>query len=181
MLLSTLVGASLVNPDKLYFGIVGDLAFFYDVNVLGNKNVGNNVRIAVINNGRGNEMRYSFSPADALGEDGNLFLAAAGHNGYRSRNLVKDIAKDLGYEYLSASSKEEFMKEKNRFLTSSKLDKPIIFEIFIDEYHDEEKAWEMLTTTYEDKDMMRKQKIKSGVKSIIGESGVKIAKKILGK
>ena len=71
------------------------------------------------------------------------------------------------------------MKEKDRFLTSSKLDKPIIFEIFIDEYHDEEKAWEMLTTTYEDKDMIRKQKIKSGVESIIGESGVKIAKKIL--
>ena len=39
----------------------------------------------------------------------------------------------------------------------------------------------MLTTTYEDKDMIRKQKIKSGVESIIGESGVKIAKKILGK
>lgn len=179
--LSTLVGASLVNPDKLYFGIVGDLAFFYDVNVLGNKNVGNNVRIAVINNGRGNEMRYSFSPANALGEDGNLFLAAAGHNGYRSRNLVKDIAEDLGYEYLSASSKEEFLGEKDHFLTSSKLDKPIIFEVFIDEYHDEERAWEQLTTTYEDKEIMRRQSIKNGIKSIIGEDGVKVAKKILGK
>lgn len=179
--LSTLVGASLVHPDKLYFGIVGDLAFFYDVNVIGNKNVGNNVRIAVINNGRGNEMRYSFSPATALGEGGNLFLAAAGHNGYLSRNLVKDMAVDLGYEYLSASSKEEFMKVKDHFLTPSQLDNPIIFEIFIDDYHDEEKAWELLTTTYEDKELLRKQKIRSGVRSLIGERGVNIAKKILGR
>lgn len=178
--LSTLVGASLCNPNKLYFGLVGDLAFFYDVNVLGNKNVGNNLRIAMINNGRGNEMRYSFSPAASLGEDGNLFLAAAGHNGKASRTLVKHIAEDLGYEYLSASTKEEFLKHKERFLSPDIYDKPIIFEIFIEDYHDEEKAWEALTSMDADKEYLMKRKIKSGIKSVLGNKGTAIAKQLIG-
>lgn len=179
--LSTLIGASLCNPNKLYFGLLGDLAFFYDINVLGNKNVGNNVRIAMVNNGRGNEMRYSFSPAASLGEDGNLFLAAAGHNGNYSHSLVKHIAEDLGYEYLSATTKDEFLKHKEHFLTSDSLDKPIIFEIFINDYHDEEKSWEILTSAEQDKDLMMKRKIKVGIKNVIGDKGIHIAKKILGK
>ena len=49
--LSTLIGASLVHPDKLYFGVVGDLSFFYDMNSLGNRHIKNNIRILVVNNG----------------------------------------------------------------------------------------------------------------------------------
>jgi 2-succinyl-5-enolpyruvyl-6-hydroxy-3-cyclohexene-1-carboxylate synthase len=179
--LSTLIGASLCNPKKLYFGIVGDLAFFYDVNVLGNKNVGNNVRIAMINNGRGNEMRYQFSPAASLGEDGNLFLAAAGHNGNSSRSLVKHLAEDLGYEYLSASTKEEFLKQKELFLSPAAMKKPVIFEIFIDDYHDEEKAWEIITSAEQDKNLIRKKNIINGIKAVVGDKGIHIAKKIIGK
>ena len=44
--MSSLIGASLVTPNKLFFGIFGDLSFFYDMNVLGNRHVGNNVRIS---------------------------------------------------------------------------------------------------------------------------------------
>lgn len=86
------------------------------MNAICNKNVGSNARIAMVNNGRGNEMRYSFSPAASLGEDGNLFLAAAGHNGNSSRSLVKHMTEDLGYEYISATSKEEFLNHKEHFL-----------------------------------------------------------------
>ena len=55
--LSALIGASLAHKDKLYLGVIGDLAFFYDMNVIGNRHVGNNVRILLINNGKGNEFR----------------------------------------------------------------------------------------------------------------------------
>src|SRR5690606_9835867 len=34
---SSLLGASLANPDKLYYGVIGDLAFFYDLNAIGNR------------------------------------------------------------------------------------------------------------------------------------------------
>lgn len=42
--LSTLIGQSLAT-DKLCFIIVGDLAFFYDMNALSIRHVSNNVRI----------------------------------------------------------------------------------------------------------------------------------------
>ena len=54
-ILSTLVGASLADKEKLFFAILGDLAFFYDMNVAGNRHVGNNIRILFINNGKGTE------------------------------------------------------------------------------------------------------------------------------
>ncbi len=54
---STLIGASLGNPQKLYLGIFGDLAFFYDMNSLGNRHIGSNLRIMVVNNGLGGEFK----------------------------------------------------------------------------------------------------------------------------
>ena len=38
----------------------------------------------------------------------NPYIAAAGHYGNQSRTLVRDYAKNLGINYLSASSKEDF-------------------------------------------------------------------------
>ena len=46
--ISSFMGASWVHPDKLYFCVAGDLAFFYDMNVLGNRHVGRNVRILLL-------------------------------------------------------------------------------------------------------------------------------------
>ena len=54
---SSLIGASLVHLDKLYFGVFGDLAFFYDMNSIGSRHIGKNLRILVVNNGRGMEFR----------------------------------------------------------------------------------------------------------------------------
>ena len=54
--ISSCVGASLVNKQKLYFCVSGDLATFYDLNVLGNRHIGNNFRLLVSNNGTGFEM-----------------------------------------------------------------------------------------------------------------------------
>ena len=52
-----MLGASLAEPNKLFFGVVGDLAFFYDMNSIGNRHVSNNIRLIVVNNGRGTEFR----------------------------------------------------------------------------------------------------------------------------
>ena len=104
---SSLIGASFANREKLYFGIIGDLAFFYDMNVIGNRHVGNNVRIMLINNGRGTEFRLYNHPANRFGNDADPYMAAAGHFGSKSHRLIKHYAEDLGYEYMSASDKEE--------------------------------------------------------------------------
>jgi 2-succinyl-5-enolpyruvyl-6-hydroxy-3-cyclohexene-1-carboxylate synthase len=128
--MSTVLGSALYAPNKLHFLIVGDLAFFYDFNSLGNRHFPKNLRILLVNNGRGIEFRKKDHPASVLGEEADMFIAAAGHYGNQSPNLVKHVAEDLGFLYFSASDKEEFLLLKEQFLGSSN-DKPIIFEVFI--------------------------------------------------
>src|SRR5690606_37211129 len=127
---SSLVGASLANKDKLFYAVIGDLAFFYDMNVLGNRHVGGNLRILLVNNGKGTEFRQYNHHASYFGEGAEDFVAASGHFGCKSPTLVKNFATDLGYEYLSASSKEEFSANCERFLTDRPGEKSMIFEVF---------------------------------------------------
>lgn len=130
--LSTLIGASLESPQKLHFLVVGDLAFFYDLNSLGNRHIGNNVRILLVNNGRGIEFRKKDHPGYQFGESADLYIAAGGHFGNMSKTLVKSFAENLGFEYLTASNKEEFETTYARFVTEELTDKPMLFEIFVE-------------------------------------------------
>ncbi len=177
--ISTMAGASLCNPDKLYIAMVGDLAFFYDMNVLGNRHVGNNVRIILVNNGQGNEMRYSFSPASSLGEDGKLYMAAAGHFGRQSKSLVRHYVEDLGYEYFSASTKEDFLKHKDHVLADGHFDKPVVLEVFVADEKDEEEAYRLTTSLDKDKAVVLKRKLKSAMKSVVGQKGINAIKSIM--
>ena len=128
--LSTLIGASLANPQKLHYLAVGDLAFFYDLNSLGNRHVGNNVRILLVNNGRGFEFRKKDHPGYAFGESADKYIAAGGHFGKMSPSLIKSLAENLGFEYITASNKEEFEIICARFVTEELTDKPMVFEVF---------------------------------------------------
>ncbi len=49
--LSTALGISLANPNRIQFVMVGDLAFFYDMNCLGNRHVSSILRVLLLNNG----------------------------------------------------------------------------------------------------------------------------------
>lgn len=128
--ISTLIGASLASPRKLHFLVVGDLAFFYDLNALGNRYVGNNVRILLVNNGRGIEFRKKDHPGYQFGESADLYIAAGGHFGNMSKTLVKSFAENLGFEYFTASNKEEFEASYTRYVSEELTDKPMVFEIF---------------------------------------------------
>ena len=102
------VGASIANPNRLFFCVIGDLATFYDMNVIGNRHIGNNLRIIVSNNGAGYEMHCPGS----IGENSDLYFAAGGHYGNKSRKLLKNFAENLGFEYISAESKEEYLSHQ---------------------------------------------------------------------
>ena len=171
---SALIGASLINPEKLYFGIVGDLAFFYDMNVVGNRHVGKNVRIMLINNGKGTEFRNYFHTGAAFGEDADRYIAAAGHYGNKSPELIKHYAQDLGYEYLTALNKEEFLQVCERFLTPELTDKPMLFELFTDNQNESDalKTVNNLKTNAIGKS-------KQIAKQILGETGKNLVKKIM--
>lgn len=175
--MSTLIGATLVNPHRLYFGVFGDLAFFYDMNVLGNRHVGNNVRIMLVNNGKGNEFRLSMHPCNQFGDDADAFMAAAGHYGNKSKNLVKHYAEDLGYKYISASSKEEFQEVIDVFV-NPEIKQSVIFEVFTN-MDDERDALDLLLMTKKDAKVEMQMKIINAVKGTPLESIVDKAKKIL--
>lgn len=129
--ISSLIGASMVNQQSLFFGVFGDLLFFYDMNSLGNRDIKPNLRIIVINNGLGQEFKnVSFPGSLLLGVDIDKFTAAKGHFACQSKTLVKDYAENLGFEYLTASNKEEFAKVYKRFITKELTERPMLFEIF---------------------------------------------------
>ena len=173
-IMSTLVGASLSNKDKLFFCIIGDLAFFYDLNVIGNKHIGNNIRILLVNNGRGIEFRNNDHPCNIFGNDADKYMAAAGHFGNKSPNLIKHYAKDLGYEYLTASNKKEYLENIKKFIGISP--RSIIFEVFTD-MDAERHALEILLTLASPSS---EEKSKLMAKRILGERGINAVKKILG-
>lgn len=136
---SSLLGISFANTEKPCYCITGDLAFFYDLNALGNRHIKNNVRVLLINNGLGVEFKKCYAMAYRLLEDEvEPYVAAAGHFGAKSRSLVKHYVEDLGFEYLSASTKEEMISVSKRFI-EERTEKPLLLEVFIDS-EDEGKA-----------------------------------------
>lgn len=127
--LSTAVGASLASPGRLVFCVLGDLSFFYDMNALGNRHMGANVRILLVNNGTGAEFNLYRNPGAAFGERVNDYIAAGGHFGNRSERLVRHYAEDLGFKYLAASDKTSFDAALPEFVGSGD-GRPILFECF---------------------------------------------------
>lgn len=173
---SSLIGASLASPDKLFFGVVGDLAMFYDLNSLGNRHVGSNVRLMVVNNGVGTEFKNFNHKAAAFGDEADAYMAARGHYGKQSRDLLRHYAEDLGFEYLSASTKEEALEAAERFTISEPCERPMLFEVFTDS-RDESDALETLYNLEVD----AKGAAKQAVKNLLGDKGVSAVKKMLGR
>ena len=130
--MSSAIGGAIANPDTLHFLVIGDLSFFYDINSLGNRHIGNNLRILLVNNGKGTEFRNYNHPGAMFGEEADKYIAAGGHFGHKSHHLIKHFAEDLGYEYITASNKEEYLENLEKFVSPEVNDKSILFEVFTD-------------------------------------------------
>lgn len=165
-IVSSLIGASFCHPDKLYFGVLGDLSFFYDMNSIGNRHIGGNIRLLVINNAHGQEFNNYNHAASVLGKDVNKYVAAEGHNGFKSPSLLKHYAEDLGFEYLSSSSKEEFINIYKRFLRPETNGKSIIFELFTNG-DDENEALRLSRNLIVDNKLMAKRKIRKIINKVL--------------
>lgn len=171
--MSSMLGASLVNPKKLYYVVVGDLSFFYDMNVLGNRHMGNNVRILLVNNALGAEF-HLFKQSNLIYVNNvDHYLSAGGHFGKQSPLVVKHLAEDWGYEYLCASSKNDFEEVYKRFITSELTDKPMIFEVFTDVNDENDALYKMYHV-----EKSKKSEVKNAIKSIMGESMLSAIRKV---
>ncbi|NSD38671.1 2-succinyl-5-enolpyruvyl-6-hydroxy-3-cyclohexene-1-carboxylate synthase [Blautia glucerasea] len=181
---SSLIGASFVSSDKIYYGIFGDLAFFYDMNSLGNRHITSNVRILVANNGLGGEFKNSLGNVQkaGLGDSANEYISAYGHYGEKSPELLKHYAQDLGFQYLSAIDKQSFLTAMKEFTTTEHKEKPMFFEVFIDE-HEDVSALDLIQnlSDFSESDQNVIEKTKKIAKSILGRNGVKIIQKVVRK
>ncbi len=175
---STLIGASLANTGDIYYLVTGDLAFFYDMNALGNRHIGPNVRIILVNNGLGSEFKNNLNPQQqaGLGDDADPYVAAKGHYGKMSHVLVKNYVENLGFKYLSANNKQEFLNTIPVLFSTNIEDGPLICELFINEKDDVEalKQIEQLKASPEGA-------AKQLAKSVLGDKGVQKLKHFLGK
>lgn len=173
-IMSTAVGASLSTKENVYC-FIGDLAFFYDMNSIGNRMIPKNLRILLVNNGCGTEFHNYLHRAVTISKTNNLsldYFAADGHFGNKSINLVKHYAEDLGFKYMNAIDKNTFMDNIEEFINGES-DKPVIFEVFTNA-DDESDALKMVNR-------MRVSQTKSIARKILGPKGVEKVKKILKK
>ena len=156
--MSTLIGQSIAT-DKLSFMIIGDLAFFYDMNCLGIRHIGNNVRILLINNNGGIEFKLHGEDK----QDQDKFIAAANYHGD-----AKGWAESCGFVYLSAYTMDEFEKNATEFIRSS--DQPILLEAFVSDI-DESKAYLSIMDANRNKTVAEtiKRGVCESVKSVLGE------------
>lgn len=179
-ILSTCLGGSLSNSDELHFCVLGDLAFFYDLNALGNRHVGKNLRILVINNGKGTEFRNYTHPGAAFGESSDYYIAAGGHYGNKSQELIKHYSQDLGFKYLTASTKEEFMAVVPDFVDANNSHESIVMEVFTNS-EEESEALRLVNTSQIDDVLQVKHAIKNTAKSVLGERTANTIKNIFRK
>lgn len=153
--ISSLIGASMMHRDKLYFGVFGDLLFYYDMNSLGNRDLGPNVRIMIVNNGLGQEFKNYSCISSTFGEETDMYIAAKGHYLNGTKDTIQKYAESVGFEYLSASNKEEFAVASELFLKPSVTDKPMLLELHVTT-ENENMAHELLTTLSSKSKAMKK-------------------------
>ena len=178
--LSTMLGASFLNKDNIYYLVLGDLAFFYDMNSLGNRHIGKNVRILMVNNGCGAEFWLSHSAAPIFGEETNKYIAAGGHYGNKSESLVQHYAKNLGFDYYAIHNKEEYMSIQNIIVDPEVNDKPLFIEFFTTNIQ-EDNALQILSSIESDSVNTMKNSLKTIARGMIGESGVSSIKNMINK
>lgn len=174
--LSTALGAALASPDKTVILVIGDLAFFYDMNALGNRHLPANLRILLINNGVGTEFRNYSHLAAMFGDDADPYIAAAGHYGQKSHDLVRHYASDLGCEYLVANDKEGFLKALPSLVDQARRAAPLVVEAFTDSA-DESEALRLVSSVEED----ARELVKDAAKKVLGARGVSAVKSLLGR
>lgn len=111
------------------------------------------------------------SSLQCFGDDADKYMAAAGHFGNKSPLLVKHYAEDLGFHYLSATTKEEFMTALSNFTNPQLSDHSMILEVFTDS-KDESEALYLMSHIQSDAKGMVRSKLKDAVRNVAGEKAL---------
>ena len=125
--LSTAAGFSVVSDEKV-FCVIGDLSFFYDQNALWNQNLKGNLRILLLNNGKGGIFNMLKGLEQSPVRD--KFVAAEHHASAEGICLQNDVV------YLKVMNIEEIQQGINTLLYMES-QRPVLLEVFTDASEDE--------------------------------------------
>lgn len=162
---STFAGQA-ASTDELAYLVIGDLAFFYDMNAAGLRSISNNVRIILINNCGGSEFHFF------IGKDKISSL-----NDYISAehiNVAAGWALSLGYDYYCASNKEELNSAIEKF--GQKSDRPMFLEVLTDMEVDAKITKEFYSKNVEDNGTSI---VKKMIKKVISDSTIEKVRGII--
>lgn len=162
--MSTLIGQSLAS-DKLSFMVIGDLAFFYDMNSLSIRQLKENVRILLVNNNGGIEFKLHGGD----NKDIDRFIAAADYHG-----TAKAWAESCGFDYYAIHNMEELKEVTPNFVSKSK--RPIIIEAFVT---DSDESASYLKILDENSPKSARDSVKQAIKGVIGEEMFKKLKRVI--
>lgn len=168
--LSSFLGQAVVLGDQPAYLMIGDLAFFYDMNALRIRHIGNNIRIMLLNNHGGEEFYYNGMYRDK---------ASDLHTTARHHATAKGWAESCGFKYLTASDKDSYNKALPEFMATES-DKPIFFEVFSEMSTDSKAIYDFYDLS-RPRDFISdmKREAKEIIKSTIGkETAVKVADKL---
>lgn len=117
--MSSLIGQA-AETNNLCYLIIGDLAFFYDMNAIRIRHLNKNVRILLINNHGGEEFYFNHMWKDQYSDL---------HTTARHDTKAEGWVKENNFIYFSATDKESYNKALPKFM-QPKSDRPIFFEVF---------------------------------------------------
>jgi 2-succinyl-5-enolpyruvyl-6-hydroxy-3-cyclohexene-1-carboxylate synthase len=125
--LSTAAGMSVVTAEAV-FCVIGDLSFFYDQNALWNQNLRGNLRILLLNNGKGGI--FNMLPGLERSAARDRLVAAAHHTSAEGICQQNDVI------YRKAENAEE-MQQGISWLVQTESARPLLLEVFTDATEDE--------------------------------------------
>ena len=120
--LSTAAGFSVVSNEMVYC-VIGDLSFFYDQNALWNQNLRGNLRILLLNNGRGGI--FNMLPGLEQSPARDKYVSAEHHT------TAEGICRQNDVVYLSAHDAHELPSAIDTLLYIES-DRPVLLEVFTD-------------------------------------------------
>ena len=119
--LSTALGFARQRAEERHFIFIGDLSFFYDLNALGLPEVGNNVRVLLLNNQRGSIFQsLSTLEMDRLSQ---RYITA------EHQLRTQGWAESCGWEYLSVHEASQLEETIAHFVGPA--DRPRLIEAFV--------------------------------------------------
>ncbi len=128
-----LLGQAVATDDPAFL-VVGDLAFFYDMNAMRLRHIKNNVHVLLINNHGGSEFYFNGMYKDKYSDL---------HTTARHQTKAEGWVKENNFIYLSAHDKESLNSAVKEFMRTD-LDQPVFLEVFTEMSTDAKTIYDFL-------------------------------------